>query len=276
LKGFTLIELLVVIAIIAILAAILFPVFARARENARRASCQSNLKQIGLGIIQYTQDYDSTYPFAWNESDFEGWAQYIQPYMKSLQVFRCPSDAGRTPSWAGVDVSYTANGLIGGPEVGWAYPRPVLGPMGFYLGSCNGGGTSWATGAPCTANNESAMTQPSTTILVGERASDYAPGNWAGVGNASGGGNAAIIGGDPVHWHGLIGDDAMEPNGAATGTCDPAHDNFYNCPTGGVSPKHFDMSNFLFFDGHVKCMRPAATDPDKLGQPQNNMWNGKR
>src|SRR5687768_2269727 len=59
-KGFTLIELLVVIAIIALLAAILFPVFSRARENARRSNCQSNLKQIGLGILQYTQDYDET------------------------------------------------------------------------------------------------------------------------------------------------------------------------------------------------------------------------
>jgi prepilin-type N-terminal cleavage/methylation domain-containing protein len=62
-RGFTLIELLVVIAIIAILAAILFPVFARARENARRASCGSNLKQMGLGLMQYKQDYDSLHPF---------------------------------------------------------------------------------------------------------------------------------------------------------------------------------------------------------------------
>jgi len=124
-KGFTLIELLVVIAIIAILAAILFPVFARARENARRTACLSNMKQIGLGIMQYTQDYDEHYPRAWggigtdgrtgNPDDIETdtskpggvfkinaaasgvadhyrtWMDYIYPYVKSTQLFQCPS-----------------------------------------------------------------------------------------------------------------------------------------------------------------------------------------
>ena len=94
-NGFTLIELLVVIAIIAILAAILFPVFARARENARRASCQSNLKQIALGIAQYTQDYDEKLPIRYYAAvpDYAGgWAAVIQPYVKSNQLFQCPSE----------------------------------------------------------------------------------------------------------------------------------------------------------------------------------------
>src|ERR671917_195604 len=94
-RGFTLIELLIVIAIIAILASILFPVFARARENARRSSCMSNLKQIGLGIMQYTQDYDEAYPqiYAGGWAGTYRWTDSVQPYIKSTQVFNCPSDA---------------------------------------------------------------------------------------------------------------------------------------------------------------------------------------
>jgi len=93
-NAFTLIELLVVIAIIAILAAILFPVFARARENARRSSCQSNLKQIGLGIAQYTQDYDELMP---QRVGVPGnWEVMLQPYLKSGQIFRCPSNTHST------------------------------------------------------------------------------------------------------------------------------------------------------------------------------------
>ena len=95
-KGFTLIELLVVIAIIAILASILFPVFARARENARRSGCQSNLKQIGLGIVQYVQDYDERMPSSQNDGLYKDvpWHIMLQPYVKSYQIFRCPSNTG--------------------------------------------------------------------------------------------------------------------------------------------------------------------------------------
>jgi len=101
-RGFTLIELLVVIAIIALLAAILFPVFARARENARRTSCQSNLKQIGLGLLQYVGDYDDRLPASAyggvaadsNNSTAYKWMDAIFPYVKSEQIFICPSDSG--------------------------------------------------------------------------------------------------------------------------------------------------------------------------------------
>ena len=89
-KGFTLIELLVVIAIIAILAAILFPVFARARENARKSTCQSNLKQIGLAAMQYTQDYDETLVH-YNLANIGGWDKMLEPYLKNTGVLRCPS-----------------------------------------------------------------------------------------------------------------------------------------------------------------------------------------
>jgi len=120
-KGFTLIELLVVIAIIAILASILFPVFARARENARRSSCQSNLKQIALGFAQYSQDFDERMPlhyyndpnlngpFNWPRSGGQGWGAKIYPYVKSRGVFTCPSDGTRSANGALSVVSYAYN-----------------------------------------------------------------------------------------------------------------------------------------------------------------------
>jgi len=90
-KGFTLIELLVVIAIIAILAAILFPVFAKAREKARQSSCLSNVKQICTAVLMYAQDYDDRLPFAYNYGQY--WYAVLQPYVKNDQIFICPSRA---------------------------------------------------------------------------------------------------------------------------------------------------------------------------------------
>jgi prepilin-type N-terminal cleavage/methylation domain-containing protein/prepilin-type processing-associated H-X9-DG protein len=92
-RGFTLIELLVVIAIIAILAAILFPVFAKAREKARQSSCQSNEKQIALGILMYCQDYDGRFSSQWiRPSVYYCWPDLVAPYIKNTQVYRCPSN----------------------------------------------------------------------------------------------------------------------------------------------------------------------------------------
>ena len=120
-SGFTLIELLVVIAIIAILAAILFPVFAKAREKARQTSCLSNMKQFSLGTLQYVQDYDEAYPGgggmgtngAWNPA----WWDEIAPYLKNTQVFTCPSESA--PPNANGDnfpVTYGCNANI----MGWS------------------------------------------------------------------------------------------------------------------------------------------------------------
>lgn len=104
-SGFTLIELLVVIAIIALLAAILFPVFGRARENARKSSCLNNCKQIGLGVMQYTQDYDEMTPPNHSTSTNPIWPHRIIPYVKSTQVFQCPSDSSKIANTWGSGVS---------------------------------------------------------------------------------------------------------------------------------------------------------------------------
>lgn len=112
-RAFTLIELLVVIAIIAILAAILFPVFAKAREAARKSSCQSNLKQLGTAAMMYTQDYDEKWSgiCCYNNSITSGqmfnWPYAIVPYIKNRGVFKCPSD-----KWDDAAVSYNGNNAL--------------------------------------------------------------------------------------------------------------------------------------------------------------------
>ena len=126
-KGFSLIELLVVIAIIAILAAILFPVFARAREKARQASCLSNEKQLALAVLQYSQDYDERLPMRWQASDTNFRPpSMIYPYVMNIQIFECPSwSTSRTHTGLGTYMlSYTWPG--GGPAHP-ASPCPTCG-----------------------------------------------------------------------------------------------------------------------------------------------------
>jgi prepilin-type N-terminal cleavage/methylation domain-containing protein/prepilin-type processing-associated H-X9-DG protein len=146
--AFTLIELLVVIAIIAILAAILFPVFAQAREKARQSACLNNQKQIGLGLMHYAQDYDDTLPTRYGgscpnpptaTSDCTGtpprqrtWKDMLMPYIKSVDVYRCPSNStaekfdvrGFFP--AGYSM-FLPNGAFNVMEPGAAFPQPLAG-----------------------------------------------------------------------------------------------------------------------------------------------------
>jgi len=110
-NGFTLIELLVVIAIIAILAAILFPVFARAREKARQSSCLSNTKQLGLALLSYVQDYDERFPGRAVDPGVYNlpWYNVIAPYMKNAQILLCPSRPNQTPTGYG----YNTYSIVG-------------------------------------------------------------------------------------------------------------------------------------------------------------------
>ena len=278
-RAFTLIELLVVIAIIAILAAILFPVFAQAREKARQTSCLSNTKQMGTALLMYTQDYDETYPVT-TLYDFAGdapqhsWCARIVPYIKNLQVFFCPSDGGPTAGypllngWSGPAISYASNSLMGGAGLADNTSVGIIG-----LGQLQIWGDSWFHNS--SGISLAAVNRPAETIAIAEKHSNdvqFTGISWLGANTES------IWPTNTFLWD-------CNPNG---GNCfydatasnipegvNPSKAYPYGKP-GGVSTKHSGTSNFMLADGHAKALRPETTNPDGLKQPQNNMWNATR
>ena len=272
-----------VIAIIAILAAILFPVFQKVRENARAASCESNLKQLALSFSMYTNDSDGAYPMAfqwdssWQSSD-QSWIGGVLPYVKSTQVFACPDDpdgnrgAHSIPSASWLDVSFAGYGM--------SYV------VNSYYGAWNGGFTeqgispvSGQTGWLQAMNTESKITRPSDTVLLTEKFNSDVANSAEGKSDCCAWGNWSRYAGPSS----FIGGPVMQGTNVSAyeipdGT-KPASNPFPTGPSGAVSTHHGadnKRANFAFADGHVKSMVPSATDPDPVKHPELNMWDGYR
>jgi prepilin-type N-terminal cleavage/methylation domain-containing protein/prepilin-type processing-associated H-X9-DG protein len=238
-SAFTLIELLVVIAIIAILAAILFPVFAQAREKARQISCLSNVKQLGLGFMQYEQDNDEQFPANQYNSGTnrflgQGWGGKIYPYVKSAGVYKCPDDqqAGAVNGTIiSYTISYAANLSFLRTDPGSStdpHPGPFL----------------------------SKLTAPAKTVLLTEITGDYGPITDPTETTASG--VPAIVSG------------VCDSQGAhETSGCLGGKNCSVTAPTasGGFTAKiglHTGGSNFLLADGHAKWFQGSQVSPGSV------------
>jgi prepilin-type N-terminal cleavage/methylation domain-containing protein/prepilin-type processing-associated H-X9-DG protein len=266
-SGFTLIELLVVIAIIALLAAILFPVFARARENARRASCQSNMKQLALGMIQYTQDYDETFPVSaaygsphyssypnWEIQQTPTWGAQIFPYVKSVQVYACPSDRTKSSgnptgysSTTRVRSSFAMNSNIGDGSAVCA------------AGCTNGSGNPITSITLPLGAKLSAFSETPKTVLLAEvyfqnsvtSTAFSDPSDPDDRFSAYHSGSSTFC---SRSWNNLSG-------------CNPAFDNLgTSIPTAKTASntsnsRHLEGANWAFVDGHVKWMKGPNISP---------------
>ena len=271
--GFTLIELLVVIAIIAILAAILFPVFAKVREKARQSSCASNMKQLALATLMYGQDYDEQFPIGYISlnGNVTSWPGEIAPYLKSTGVLVCPDDAKAgqidTNNGWGFDISYSCNALsyINWGSYGSPQQETLLGPMG-------GENAVWddnTDGLPLSLA-DAQVNFPADSILYAETwSSDTVAGDGHANATTAPDYSVALIT-DGTASYEPIGDTTRTgsfPNGANGNTS--AHGLAVPVDQGGIE-------NFAFIDGHVKGMSPQATNPGAWDDYGQNKWDAAR
>lgn len=237
-RGFTLIELLVVIAIIAILAAILFPVFAKAREKARQISCLSNEKQLGLGIMQYIQDYDERLPAVWdaNRAPETNWGIEIYSYVKSLNVFKCPSNTEAAMSGL-MHCDGFNNGNTGcganDPQIPAGYA------MNSELGFLNGGQPNYGP-----YHYLAGIDEPASKIMITETSTYVPMTHWP-------------------DWFACGGSNCTDLASAKTTS-------YYATAFAG----HTGFMNIVYCDGHAKAMRPTnmVTPQNQFGRvdPQSN------
>jgi len=266
-KGFTLIELLVVIAIIAILAAILFPVFQKVRENARRTSCASNEKQIGIAFTQYEQDADEQTPGStqWGY----GWAEKIQPFIKSAAVFHCPDD------------SHSADATPIAPSTNPATPISYA-LNGYIRQNCT---DHKGNGGPfCDGASLSQFAAPSNTVLAFEAVRNAHTWNKQRAVNQSGDINnpswdaATTAAGLPLDVCSMIGyasDDGNDAHPAIGDTYNGVgNDAWHDRDNGSL--------NWLAADGHVKYLKKTqisgampGSGPNGPGQGFNPQVNGQ-
>ncbi len=260
-RAFTLIELLVVIAIIAILAAILFPVFAQAREKARATSCLSNMKQMGLAVVQYTQDNDETFmngsvPPASASDNYNygmGWAGQVYPYVKSRGVYACPDDPFAASSGFGFNYDAATNtpSLVAAQElsaISYAYNENFA-----LAGNVSGGGGNASTSAV----KEGALGGPAVTILFfevqncgGDPTDSSADSGYVDIGSPASNGTDVI---NPRTGSGQT----YIATGQWPGTQLAARGG----QTFGATPlpgRHSGGANYAFADGHSKFLMPGV------------------
>jgi len=268
-SGFTLIELLVVIAIIAILASILFPVFAQAREKARQTTCLNNIKQVTLGMIQYQQDYDETVPYntECNNRDLHdnpvppaciagravlGWVDLVDPYVRNRAVFKCPSDIASPEPLQG---ELNMQGTVATRGHVFAGTKHADGYYGGQFQSSYGRNDNLANNGSLGTAYLAQIQYPSTTILIME----YAPNSGGGNSPNEHGGSAAytIVRDPTITGAGCVAYDRQMTNhnlANAFAGLRPEVQAFERKKLS--SARHNGGANYGFMDGHAKWIRP--------------------